>query len=341
MMKSPKWQIYFPILLVIILVVLPVFTISPRYIALLFQLFLNIVLVLGVYSVWTVGFINAAQPVFFGLGAYTVAILTIKAGLPYWLAFPVAGIAPALVAWLFGLVGLKMKGAYFLFLTIALNEGILWMIKAWKGGLFGGTLGIYPVPQPAIHIFGLSIDFSTSLTPYYYLALILAVITGLVYFKLHASRLGRVWESVGKTEDLLANTGISVFTQKQIAFVFSCFFAGLAGAIYAPYITIVTPSQFTLYSGIWLVLGALVGGIASPTGAIIGTVFMAILNLIFSFLPSQTSQYQPLILGLILVLVLLFMPKGILGLAGNDKGNNLAKRLFGKKSAQKEPDKIA
>ena len=76
----------------------------------------------------------------------------------------------------------------------------------------------YPVPQPVIHIFGINIDFSASLMPYYYLALILAVITCLVYFKLYSSRLGRVWESIGKTEDLLANTGISVFTQKQICF---------------------------------------------------------------------------------------------------------------------------
>ena len=92
-------------------------------------------------------------------------------------------------------------------------------------------LGLYPVPQPVIHIFGIKIDFSASLTPYYYLALILAVITCLVYFKLHASRLGRVWESIGKNEDLLANTGISVFAQKQIALYVSCFFAGLAGAV--------------------------------------------------------------------------------------------------------------
>ncbi len=327
-MKSLKWQTFVPILIVVFLFVLPLFFNSPRYINLLNQLFLNIVLVMGVYSVWSVGFINAAQPVFYGLGAYTVAILTMKAGMPYWLAFPLAGIIPAMVAALFGFVGLKMKGAYFLFLTIALDGFIEWLFRGWKG-LFGGQLGLYPVPQPAIHIFGLNVDFSSSLTPYYYLTLILAVITCLVYLKLYASRLGRVWESVGKTEDLLANTGISVFTQKQIAFVVSCFFAGLAGAIWAPYITIVTPSQFSLYSGIWIVLGALLGGIFSPLGAIIGTVFMAVLNLAFTYLPKETIKYQPLALGFILVLVLLFMPTGILGLWGNIR--NRIKEMTGRK----------
>jgi branched-chain amino acid transport system permease protein len=258
-------------------------------------------------------------------------MLTIKLGLPFWLAFALAGVVPALVSALFGSVGLKLKGAYFLFLTIALNEFISWAYKAWPG-VTGGTMGLFPLPQPRIQIFGLDINFARSLTPYYYFALILAALTCLVYFRLYNSRLGRVWESVGKTEDLMANTGISVFAQKQIAFVSSCFFAGLAGALYAPYMTIVTPTQFTLYSGIWLVLGALVGGIFSPLGAIIGTVFMAVLNYLFTYLPGATLQYQPLVLGLILVLVLLFMPSGILGLS--EKIRKKVKEMSGSKTAQ-------
>ena len=332
-MKSPRWQMYLPVLIIILVFVFPVLIHSPRYISLLVQLFLYIVLAMGVYSVWSVGFINAAQPAFYGLGAYTLTLLTMRSHMPYWLAFPLAGIIPAMVALLFGTVGLKMKGAYFLFLTIALNEFILWIFKT-PGTIFGGMLGLYPVPQPLIHIFGLTIDFSASLTPYYYLSLILAVITCLVYFKLYHSRLGRVWESIGKSENLMANTGISVYTQKQIAFAVSCFFTGLAGAIWAPYITIITPSQFSLWQGITIVLGVLVGGIFSPLGAIIGTVFMAALNLLFTYLPTQTAQYQPMVLGLILVLVLLFMPTGILGLSGRIQ--NKIKELMGRKAGQTE-----
>ena len=88
-------------------------------------------------------------------------------------------------------------------------------------------------------------------------------------------------ELSAKNEDLLANTGVSVFTQKQIALVTSCFFAGLGGALYAPYMTIVSPGQFTLWQGIWIVLGCLVGGIFSPIGAIIGTVFMSIMYVFY------------------------------------------------------------
>ena len=332
-MKSSRWQRYLSILLPVLIIIfifgLPTFFKSPRYISLLIQLFLGIVLAMGVFSVWSVGFINAAQPAFYGLGAYTVTLFMMRSHLPFWLAFPLAGIIPGLVALLFGFVGLKLKGAYFLFLTIALNEFILWLFKNPKT-IFGGMLGLYPVPQPEIHIFGINIVFSPSqLTPYYYATLLLAVITCLVYFKLNSSRLGRVWECIGKTEDLLANTGISVFAQKQIVFSVSCFFTGLAGALYAPYIMIVTPSQFSLWQGITIVLGVLVGGIFSPLGAIIGTVFMAALNLLFTYLPNQTQQYQPMVLGFILVLVLLFMPTGILGLSG--KIRNKIKELTGKK----------
>ncbi len=308
-MKLPRWQTYFPVLIVLLLCILPVFMHSPRYLSLLDQLFLNLVLAIGVFSLWTVGLINAAQPVFFGLGAYTVAILIIRVHWPYWLVFPIAGIIPAAIAAVFGFLGLKMKGSYFLFLTIALCELFVWMFSSWKS-LFRGQVGYFPIPQPVINIFGHTVRFSESLTPYYYLALILVVVTCLFYFRIHGSRIGRVWESVGKNENLLANMGISVFSQKQICFIASCFFAGLAGAIYAPYMTVVSPTQFTLWQGIWIVLGVLVGGVFSPIGAIIGTVFMAILNLYL----TRFTQLQPLILGLILFLVLLFMPSGLFGL---------------------------
>jgi len=316
-MKLSRWRKYFsllPVLIVLFLFVLPLYMHSRSYYSRFNQLFFNIVLAMGVYSLWTIGYINAAQPVFFGLGAYTVALLIMRAHWPFWLAFPIAGIVPAIIAAMLGFVGLKLKGAYFLFLTIAFCELIIWMFMSWKG-LFNGTFGLFPVPQPEIKIFGITVHFLGSLTAYYYLFLILAVVTCLFYFKIHGSRLGRVWENIGNNEGLLANTGISVFTQKQICLIASCFFAGLAGAVYAPYTTIVTPGQFTIWQGIWIVLGVLVGGIFSPVGAIIGTVFMSVLYVLL----QRYSQTQPLILGLILIMVLIFMPSGIFGLSARIK----------------------
>ena len=309
MKLAKKWNL-FPIIILICLLVLPGMMHSLRYLSIFNLLFLNIVLALGVYSLWTIGYINAAQPAFFGLGAYTIAILTIKVHWPFWLAFPLAGIIPAIIGIMFGWVFLKMKGAYFLFVTIALCELIIWLFKAWKG-LFGGIDGLYPIPQPQIQILGLKISFSTSSVPYYYLALLLAVITCLFYFKIARSRLGRVWESVSKNENLLGNTGISVFSEKLACLAATCFFAGLAGAVYAPYMNIASPGEVSLWQGIWIVLGVLVGGIFSPVGAIIGTIFMAVLNVLL----EKSMQFQPLILGVTLILVLQFMPNGLFGLS--------------------------
>lgn len=328
-MKSTKWLKFLPLLLLVFLFALPSFMHSISYLSRLNQLYFNIILAMGVFAVWTVGYINAAQPVFLGLGSYTLAILMMHFHMPWLVAFVIAGIIPAIIALLFGFVGLKLKGAYFLFLTIALDELIEWLFKSWKG-LFNGTLGLFPVPQPTINIFGLHITFAGSQSHYYYLSLLLAVVTCLFYFKIYGSRLGRVWETVAKNEDLLANTGVSVFTQKQIALVTSCFFAGLGGALYASYTTIVTPGQFTLWQGIWIVLGCLLGGIFSPIGAIIGTVFMSIMYVIL----QGYSSTQPLILGIILILVILFMPSGFFGLFG--KVRNKIKDMTGKKVAQTE-----
>ena len=89
-MKSGTWQKSFSLLILLFLFVLPGFMHSPRYLSLFDEGFLNIVLALSMYSMWTLGYVNAATPTFFGLGAYSVSILMMKASLPFWLAFPMA-----------------------------------------------------------------------------------------------------------------------------------------------------------------------------------------------------------------------------------------------------------
>ena len=308
-MKLPRLMKYSPIFIIVVVLILPIFVNSPRYLSLFDKGFLDIVLALGMYSMWSVGCFNAAAPAFFGFGAYSTAILTMRAHWPFWLTFPFAGVIAAIIAVLIGYPGLKVKGTQFFILTLAFCELTTWIYSSWLK-VFGGAIGLTPIPQPLIQIFGLKIDFSTSLLPYYYLAFLLALATAFVYFKIHRSRLGRVLDNVGNNEDLLANTGISVFAQKQIVFVIASFFAGLAGAIYAPYMTVVSPGQFTTAQGMLIFLGVIVGGVANPLGAIIGTVFMAVLYVLL----QKYSQYQPLIWGPILILTLLFMPFGLVGL---------------------------
>jgi branched-chain amino acid transport system permease protein len=315
-MKLSRWQ-PFPIavtiptvVIVLVMLLLPVFMASPQYLHLLCMVFIYIVLSLGMYSVWSVGYLNAAHPAFYGVGAYTSALLMLRAGLPFWLTLPIAGIVSATLAAIIGYPGLRVRGAQFLILGIAFNEVVRWIFTTWKS-LFGGANGIINIPDPeAIRILGLTIDFTTSLVPYYYLTMILCFMAVFVYFRIHWSRLGRVWTSMRQNEGLLAATGVSVLQQKMICLITACFFAGLAGAVYASFMSAIAPEMFGFMEGIYYFLAVLIGGISTPVGPIIGVGFMTILRLLLRGFPI----YQELVWGFILILVLVSFRKGIVGL---------------------------
>ena len=261
---------------------------------------------------WSLGYLNAAQPAFFGIGAYTSALLMLRAGFPFWFTLPISGIVSALVAAIIGYPGLRVRGAYFMILGIAFNELVKWIFVALKG-VFGGASGLTNIPQPdTIRIFGLTIDFNTSLVPYYYLTLLLCLITVFVYFRIHWSRLGRVWSTTRQNEELLATTGVSVFLQKEISLVTCCFFAGMAGAVYASFLTAISPEMFTFVEGMYWFLAVLLGGVGTPVGPIIGVGFVTTLDQLL----RRFREFEPLIWGTILILVILFMPKGLVSLPG-------------------------
>lgn len=316
MMKLSRWQ-PFPTavtittaIIILLLLLLPLFMTSPQYLHLLCMAFIHIVLALGMYSVWSVGYLNAAHPAFYGIGAYTAAILMLRTGLSFWLALPIAGLASAALALIVGFPGLRVRGAQFLILGIAFNEVVRWTFTVWKG-VFGGYGGLTNLPDPeTIRIFGLTMDFSTSLVPYYYLTMILGLIAVLVYFRIHWSRLGRVWASIRQNEDLLAATGESVHRHKMISLITACFFAGLAGAVYASLMNSIAPEMFGFWEGVYYFLYVLVGGMGTPIGPIIGVGFMTTLRQLLRDFPI----YEQLMWGAVLVLVLLFFRSGIAGL---------------------------
>lgn len=295
--------------MIILMSLLPAF-IPPLYLHLLCTAFIRIVLALGMYSMWSIGYLNAAQPAFFGIGAYTSALLMLRSGLPFWLTLPVSGIISALVGAIIGYSGLKVRGAYFLILGIAFNELVKWIFIAFKG-IFGGASGLTNIPQPnTIRILGLTIDFNTSLVPFYYLALMLCLITAFVYFRIHWSRLGRVWATIRQNEELLATTGISVFWQKEINLIVCCFFAGMAGAVYGSFMTAISPEMFSFVEGIYLFLAVLLGGTGTPVGPVIGIGFMTALDQLL----RRFREFEPILWGFILILGVLFMPKGLYSL---------------------------
>jgi branched-chain amino acid transport system permease protein len=223
------------------------------------------------------------------------------------------------MAAILGYPGLRVKGVYFMILGIAFNELVRWvLISSTK--IFGGISGIINIPQPdTIRIFSFLIDFNTSFVPFYYLALIILCIALFVYFRIHYSRLNSVWAAMNQNEDLLATTGISVFKHKIINLSISCFFAGLAGGVYAPFMSTIAPGQFGFAQGIYTFLAVLVGGVGTPLGPIIGVAFMSFISESL----TRFKEYQPLVWGIILILVILFMRTGLVGLPGMIKSRML------------------
>jgi branched-chain amino acid transport system permease protein len=286
---------------------LPLGVKDPYLLHIFITIFIWSVLTLGIRLVLVVGHLNAAQASFMGMGAYTSGILAIKLGWSFWIGLPIAGVVAAILALAIGYPTLKIKGVYFVMVTFALTEVFrhIWMM--WTG-LFGGPQGLLGIPRPdAIKMGGLVIAFTTKV-PFYYLALVLMLITIVVMRRLDSSRIGMTLRSIPQADLLAECIGVNVMGYKVLAFVIGAFFAGLAGSFWGHYFTYASPWDFTFANSINMLIYAVMGGPSSVWGPIIGCFVMLTLDEILR--PIQ--QYMPIVLGAILITVLLFIPGGFI-----------------------------
>jgi branched-chain amino acid transport system permease protein len=200
---------------------------------------------------------------------------------------------------------LKIKGVYFVMVTFGLTEVFrhIWMM--WTG-LFGGPQGLLGIPRPgAIKIGGLVIAFASKV-PFYYLALILLLITIIIMRRLDASRVGLTLRSIPQADLLAESIGVNVMRYKVLAFVIGSFFAGLAGSFWGHYFTYASPWDFTFANSVNMLIYAVMGGPSSVWGPILGCFVMLTLDEVLR--PIQ--EFMPIVLGAILIVVLLFIPGG-------------------------------
>lgn len=250
-----------------------------------------------------IGQLSVAHAAFMGLGAYTSALLSMRLGVPFLLAFPAAGLLVAAFAAAIGPVFLRVKGVYFVLLTFALGEGIVLVFQEWVS-LFGGNNGIHGIPKASL--FGWAM-----LTPrsYYLFALCLAALAFTVAVVVFRSALGAVLDSLNENEDLSRSLGVNARSYRVCVFALSGFFAGLAGSVYAHYTGFLSPEAFSFWTFVDLLVINVIGGIASPIGPVLG----AILLVPLPELLRDAKQYQMLTYGLLLMTFVLFFPTGILG----------------------------
>ena len=250
------------------------------------------------------GQLSLTQAAFYGLGAYTSALLTTRWEMPYWVGFTAAAVLPGVVAFVIGAPILRLRHFYLAMATLAFSE-IAAVMFVQEIDITGGPTGITHVPPPAF--FGFALD-----TPERYFYLVWIIVLGVVVFShnLIESKYGRALRAISDNEMAAGAMGINVAAMKSLMFVLSAVYAGIGGSLYAHFVTFVSPDPFSVSLSVLLVIMVAVGGVKSLWGAVLGAIFITVLP---SFLGTY-KQYAMLVYGIVLVLALMFMPDGIAGL---------------------------
>lgn len=264
---------------------------------------LSTTLALSMNLMLRIGQISFAHGAFMGLGAYGSALLMMRLGLPFPAAFLGAALGVTMVAWLVGLIFLRIKGVYFVLLTFSFNAFVVLLFIEWVS-IFGGSNGLANVPPPSW--FGYQIQ---SRNEFYLLAFGLAIFAYSSVRAIYRSELGAVITSLDENEALTRSLGIDSRQYRLLTFCFSAFLAALAGALYGHYLTLVTPDDYGFSVSVNLVVMNVIGGVAHPIGVVLGAFLLVILP---EFL-RDAKQYQGLLYGILLTVFLMFMPEGLYG----------------------------
>lgn len=282
---------------------------------------IHLLILVGIYLILTLsiqitigftGLLNLGHVAFYAIGAYTAALLTL-AGWPWWLGLILSGVVAMLFGFILSWSTNKLKGDYLALATLGFTFVIYAIALNWIN-LTRGSLGLLGIPKP--EIFGISFASNFS---FLLLTLVIALIVYLIIKKLTTSAFGRVMQATRDDELATRVLGKNTSKIKAIAMAVSAFFAGIAGCLYAGYITFIDPSSFTLMQLMPIIAIAVVGGLASLKGTIIACVVLVLLPEPLRFIGFPSSIVGPvrqILYALILLLILIFKPKGLYGKVG-------------------------
>ena len=299
---QPKYQAWpFPIMAAL-LVALPL-AVSNNYV-------LSILVFIGIHTILALGLnmlmgyagqISLGHAAFYGVGAYTTAILTTTLKWSPWLGMIGAVLVTGLVAYLIGTPTLKLRGHYLAMATLGFGVIVKIVFAQWTS-LTGGTSGITGLPPLSIRGVELVDD-----RQYYYLVWFFVILLIWLSYNIVESRVGRALRAVHTSEIAATSVGVDTAKYKIQVFVLSGMYCGLAGALYAHYVRFVNPDPFGFMFSIELVVMVVIGGMASIWGAIAGAGTITLLSQVL----RPFEDYEVLAFGLILVLVMIYMPAGL------------------------------
>jgi len=296
-----------PYFFIFFLLLIPTIVKSQYYIHILIMSGIFIIQALALNLIYGyVGQLSLGHQAFWGIGGYVSALLALRLGFPFWACFLLAGICTAVVGSFIGLLTLRLKGHFFVIITICFANIIHIICLNWIS-LTNGPMGITGIPSPRIDFGFFSFSFSSK-TSYYYLILGLVLITIYTMYRLVNSRIGRAWIAIRENEDVAASVGVNVYYFKMMAFVISVFFPGLAGSVYAHYVSFIGPEMFSFSYIVIVLIMVIAGGKGTIVGPVIG-------GFIFTLISEElrlAQEYRMPIIAVILAIVVIYMPQGIL-----------------------------
>ncbi len=296
--------------LLIIGAALAPFIISERFtwhIAILIGI--KALLALSLHLMLRIGQLSLAQAGFMGMGAYASALLTRDLGVPFLLAFGAAIAVPAIIAWALGTIILKVRGVQFALLTFVMGEAIVLVFVEFVFP-FGGNNGLMSIP--AASIFSLSLSSRES---FYVLVLAVVAIALLVLRVMLQGQSGQVLRGLASNEPLVQSLGIDALAWRRFVFAVSAGIAGASGSLYAHYMSYISPEAFNITTTINALVMNVVGGVGAVVGPIIGAIILIPLPELF----RTAVAWQQFLYGLSLLILMIFLPRGLAGLSRRRK----------------------
>jgi branched-chain amino acid transport system permease protein len=265
-----------------------------------------VLLYVALGSAWNIlggfaGQLSVGHAAFFGIGAYTAAVLASKTSLSPWWAMIAGPLFVLPIALLVGWICFRLRGPYFTLSTIAIGEMVRLVALNWSD-LTGGAVGVVIRP---------SVFSGTSKIPYYYVVLVIAVATIAFCQRISRRKLGYYLMAIREDEETAESIGIDATKYKLIALAISASLTAIGGAFYANYFLFVDPTiVLPLSLSVEIVLMSIIGGLGTVAGPVLGAVLLKLSSEVFR---NEFAQANLLIYGALLVIVILFMPGGLMG----------------------------
>lgn len=253
------------------------------------------------------GLVAVAHSAFMGIGAYAYGLSAIHLGIGFWPALIIAVIVTGIVGFLIGIPAVRLRGPYFILITLAFGIVIATIVVAWYK-FTGGGAGLGGAPRPTIPLPGGEFAFDSPVRMYYF-CLFFLLLSMVILARLVNSLVGRTFIAIREDEALAQSLGINTFLNKLLSFTISTMIVAVAGVLFASFNKVISPDLAHFMKGMEMLAFLIVGGAGTMAGVLIGPLVMVAIPEVLQVMP----QIRTLIFGFILLLFIIFLPQGIAG----------------------------